>query len=173
MRRPFNPANLARSSSAETRWGPELPEYLKLTTGFALAVGGFVGFLHWTGRRIPVGVSLKDVLLTGVATHKLSRLLSKNKITSPLRAPFVKDECSIGAAEVEGAAKGDGMQKIIGELISCPYCLDVWVGTTFGCAMAVKPRLTRFVCGILSSITTSDFLHQAYCLMKKKNDSNA
>jgi hypothetical protein len=146
------------------------PEYLTLATGFAVALAGFWGYMRCSGRKIPGGVSLGDVLLTGVATHKLSRLLSKNKITSPLRAPFVKDECRTGSAEVEGQPRGEGMQKIVGELISCPYCLDVWVGTSLGCGMVVKPRLTRFVCGILSSITTSDFLHQAYCIMKATNE---
>jgi Protein of unknown function (DUF1360) len=39
--------------------------------------------------------------LFGVATHKLSRLLAKDKVTAPLRAPFAEFEDEGGPAEVD------------------------------------------------------------------------
>ena len=48
-----------------------------------------------------------DVVLLRIATHKLSRVVAKDLVTSPFRAPFVRFETSAGAGEVEEEARGD------------------------------------------------------------------
>jgi len=58
--------------------------YLTVMAVFASLVAGAVGLAAATGRRLPNGMSPFDVLL---GTHKLSRILSKDAVTSPLRAP--------------------------------------------------------------------------------------
>jgi hypothetical protein len=40
-------------------------------------------------------------VLLGVATYKLSRLISSDRVTSPLRAPFVEYVEPAGASEVK------------------------------------------------------------------------
>jgi hypothetical protein len=39
---------------------------------------------------LPERISFPDLLLLGVATHKLSRVIAKDRVTSPLRAPFTE-----------------------------------------------------------------------------------
>src|SRR3954451_25372422 len=84
-----------------------------------------------TGRALPERPSLGDVALISVATHKLSRLISKEAVTSPLRAPFMEYKRPHGGAEVgeEVRDQGSALRHSIGELISCPFCLAVWVST--------------------------------------------
>src|SRR6266496_4439719 len=43
--------------------------------------------------RLPKRFSLLDLALLGIATHKLSRIIAKDRITGVLRAPFVDYIC--------------------------------------------------------------------------------
>ena len=72
-----------------------------------------------------------DVVLLSIATHKLSRLLSKDAVTSPLRAPFTRYDHPIGSGEVTEQVRdqGSSTRHAVGELLSCPFCLAVWVAT--------------------------------------------
>src|SRR3954454_22044278 len=53
----------------------------------------FFFFFFWrarSGRSFPERVGAGDLLMAGVATHKLSRIVSKDRVTAPLRAPFTE-----------------------------------------------------------------------------------
>ena len=44
----------------------------------------------------------------------------------------------------------DGLRHSIGELITCPFCLDVWIAAGFTIGLVFAPRLTRLVAAALS-----------------------
>jgi len=113
-------------------------------------------------QRLPRRFGLLDVALLGIATHKLSRLLAKDRITGILRAPFVSYIRSAGAGEVEEEPRGRGIQRGIGTLISCPYCMGPWCATALAFGVLFAPRIGRFFVGILTAVTVSDFLHRGY-----------
>ncbi len=117
-------------------------------------------------NRFPRRFSLLDLALLGVATHKLSRIVSKDRVTGILRAPFVTYIRSAGAGEVEEEARGCGIQRGIGNLVSCPYCMGPWSATALAFGFLFAPRATRFFAGILGSVALSDFLHRAYVAAK-------
>jgi hypothetical protein len=50
----------------------------------------------------------------------------------------------------------------IGELLTCPFCLDMWVATGFAIGLVFAPRLTRFVAATFTALTGADFLQLAY-----------
>jgi Protein of unknown function (DUF1360) len=137
------------------------PQYALLLSLYSAALGGF---LLWRQRTkgLPTRISATDLLLIGVATHKGSRLLAKDKVTAPLRRPFAAYEAPAGPGEVEDTPRGTGLRYAIGELLVCPYCLGQWVATAFACGLLVAPRLTRFIASILAVVTASDFLQVAY-----------
>jgi Protein of unknown function (DUF1360) len=109
-----------------------------------------------------------DLALLAIATHKLSRIIAKDRITGVLRAPFVSYIRSAGAGEVEEEPRGRGMQRGIGNLISCPYCVAPWCATALAFGLVFAPRLTRFFVGIFASVAASDFLHRAYLKLKQE-----
>lgn len=129
---------------------------------FSALAGLFALLLKASGRSFPDRVPLSDVLLLGAASHKISRLLAKDKVTSPLRAPFTRYEGRAGPAEVEEEPRGSGLQRTVGEMISCPYCLDVWVAAALSAGLVVLPRPTRLICAVFSAVALSDFLQGAY-----------
>jgi hypothetical protein len=121
-----------------------------------------------SGRELPERVEAADLATIGVASHKLSRLIAKDKVTSPLRAPFTEYEGEAGPSELEESSRGTGARKAIGELLVCPYCLDLWVVSAFAIGLLVAPRLTRFLAAVFSALTISDFLQIAYKAAEEK-----
>jgi hypothetical protein len=111
---------------------------------------------------------LLDLALLGIATHKLSRIVAKDRITGIIRAPFVNYIRGAGTGEVEEEPRGRGFQRGIGHLISCPYCMAPWCATALSFGLLFTPRLTRFFAGILVSVTASDFLNRAYARIKQE-----
>jgi hypothetical protein len=103
-----------------------------------------------------------DVALLGVATHKLSRIVTKDFVAAPLRAPFTRRREAEGAAEVHDEPRGSTLSKTVGYLLTCPYCFGVWISTGLNTLLLLRPRQTRFVLRMLASDTLSDFLHLSY-----------
>jgi hypothetical protein len=136
-----------------------LVPYGLLTGAYAAAVGAFL----WRFRdRLPREISPRDLALIGVASHKTSRTIAKDKVTAPLRAPFTEHEGDASPGELEESPRGVGMQHTVGELISCPFCLDQWVATGYAAGLVVAPRATRFVAAVMATVAISDFLQIAY-----------
>jgi hypothetical protein len=115
-----------------------------------------------TGRGLPERFSVGDIALLGVATHKLSRTIAKEKVAAPIRAPFTEYEHSGAPGEVEERPRGSGPRRAVGELLACPYCISQWVGTAFAAGLVVTPRLTRFIAAIFSGVAITDFLQLLY-----------
>jgi hypothetical protein len=99
-----------------------------------------------------------DIGLLAVATAKLSRLLARDRVTSPLRAPFTRFEDFASADEVEESPRGTGPRRAIGELVTCPWCLAQWVGTGVVVSWLLAPRATRLVCAGLTVVTAADLV---------------
>jgi hypothetical protein len=136
-----------------------LVPYGLLTGAYAAAVGAFL----WRFRdRLPNEISPRDLALIGVASHKTSRTIAKDKVTAPVRAPFTEHEGDAGPGELDESPRGVGMQHTVGELIVCPFCLDQWVATGYAAGLVVAPRATRFVAAIMATVAISDFLQIAY-----------
>ena len=112
--------------------------------------------------RLPENIDAGDVALIGVASHKLSRLISKDKVTAFIRAPFTEYEGSGGPGELEESVRGTGLRQGIGELLACPYCLGLWVSAGMHVGLLFAPKTTRVVASTFTALTISDFLQIAY-----------
>lgn len=140
--------------------------YAALLGLFAGLVGGFSAWLRATGRELPERVPASDLALVAVATHKASRLIARDRVTSAVRAPFTEVEG--GDRGREERPVGHGPRRAIGELVLCPYCLSVWIASAFAAGLVVAPRPTRWAAGILTTVFGSDVLQIAY---KKAEES--
>lgn len=129
--------------------------------GLLVALAGVVAAA--TGRRLPERWSLQDLATVTVGAHKLSRTISKDAVTSPLRAPFARYAGSGGPAEVmEETRHGSALRHSLGELLTCPFCLDMWVATAFVIGLVFAPRPTRLIAGTFTALAGADFLQLAY-----------
>jgi hypothetical protein len=136
--------------------------HLALVVIYNVLVGGFFLSRARSGKGFPERIGVGDLLLAGVATHKLSRVIAKDRVTAPLRAPFTEFEEEGGPGEVEEKPRGSGVRRAIGELLVCPFCMAQWVATAILAGLTTVPRTTRFVCSIFAAVTISDFLQIFY-----------
>lgn len=132
------------------------------TASLLVFTAGLGGVLMWVTRRKATLPTLLDVALLGVATHKLSRIVSKDFVTAPLRAPFTRRDAPEGAGEVHDEPRGAGPRRTIGYLLTCPYCLGPWIATGLSGFLLAYPLQTRFVMRVLAAVTVSDYLHLSY-----------
>ena len=139
------------------------------TRDYAALVAVFNGLLAtaFLARKcsrepLPERVDPKDLALFALATQKLSRVITKDKVTSAFRAPFTEVEGKGGPGEVEERAKGRGLRRAIGELLTCPFCLGTWIASGFIYGYIFVPRISRTLASIFAVSSLADFLQQLY-----------
>ncbi|MET9443754.1 DUF1360 domain-containing protein [Streptomyces sp. NPDC006610] len=143
--------------------------------GYLAAMGGFTAYtaawaaaVRLRGRPLPERPVPWDVVLTSVATFRLSRLLSKASVTSPLRAPFTTYAGPQGPAELHEEAREEDGRGTVGELVTCPFCLSVWVASTLTAGQLLWPRATRTAMGALTALAGADALQLAYSVLSDR-----
>jgi hypothetical protein len=127
----------------------------------AVAGGGLAAAVRT--RKLPDRVAPADLALGAVATFKLSRLLARSTVTSPIRAPFTRYEGLSGPAELAEEVRGTGLRKAVGELLTCPFCLAHWIATGYGFGLVFAPRATRFAASVLAVEAATEQLQLAHC----------
>ena len=145
-----------------------LVSYAALTGIFAALAAVFSAWVRHSGRELPERIAAADLALATVATHKASRLLAKDRVTSAFRAPFTRLQQEGGPGEVEEQARGHGLRRALGELLVCPYCLSMWIATACAAGLLIVPRPTRWAASVLTVVFGSDVLQAGY---KKLEDS--
>jgi Protein of unknown function (DUF1360) len=164
---------LAQAEKARYSGGEERPlgGYLAAMGVYAAVTGTMAVITRLTRREIPDGLPARDVLLSAVATHKLSRLIAKDPVTSPLRAPFTVYQGQEGPAELTEEVRGQGAQKAVGELITCPLCIDMWVATGLMAGYIYLPRATRLAVDTLAVLAGADLLQFGYSWLQEQEQS--
>jgi hypothetical protein len=159
----------ARRQGAEYRNGADRPlaGYLSLTSVYASGTVAAALAARLLGRPAPRSFSPWEVVQLAAATHKLSRLIAKDPVTSPLRAPFTRFEGVSAPSELHEEVRGHGLQHSAGELLSCPMCLGQWVATAFTAGLVLAPVPTRLALATFTAVAGSDFLQHAYAWLQQ------
>jgi hypothetical protein len=142
-----------------------LGAYAVLAAAYAGLFGGGLVAAVRSGHGLPRDVGVGDLALYGVATHRLSRLLSREKVARFARAPFteVDEDATCPPGEMaEHPREAHGMRQAVGELVSCTMCLDQWIAGGFVVAHVWAPRPTRLAASALAIKSVADALHLAY-----------
>jgi len=144
--------------------GEDIPlfSYGVLAGVFNLVFALFLLVARVTGRPIPERIEARDIALLGMAAHKVSLVGSQDAVTSPLRAPFTELQEKESPKKIDEKPRGEGLQRSVGELLTCKFCLSVWVASFFTYGLVLVPRLTRLVAAVFAIVTVSDHLHQIY-----------
>ncbi|MGD1173225.1 DUF1360 domain-containing protein [Mycobacterium seoulense] len=134
--------------------------------GLVVVVATVVALL--SGRTLPERWRIQDLITVTLGTHKLSRTLAKDAVTSPLRAPFTRYAGTGGPAEVKEEVRNESqLRHSLGELLTCPFCLDMWVATGFAIGLVFAPRFTRLIAGVFTVLAGADFLQLGYAMAQR------
>lgn len=163
---PPQPPN-QHQASPFAEYGADWPlgGYAVLLAGYAALFG--IPLLTARERRLPSELGIRDLLLLGIATHKLTRIATRDWVTAPLRAPFTEFKENEGAGEVAEKSRGQGLQRAVGDLLTCRWCFAPWVAGALMGGLALHPRQTRVVMETFSAVALSDFMQFAYDAVRK------
>jgi hypothetical protein len=158
----------ARREKAEYAAGEDRPlgSYLGTIGVYAVTTGA----LALLGRRMrdrPPAIGFGDLALMTITTHKVARLIAKDPVTSPLRAPFTRYSGTAGPAELSEEVRGKGIRHAVGELITCPFCTAQWVATAYAAGLVFAPDATRLAGATMTAVAGSDWLQLAYARLQQ------
>ena len=146
---------------------PKPAAYLPLLGAYAAFSGAMAFAVRRTRMSEPQPA---DVVLLGVATFKLSRLVAKDKVMQPVREPFVESVEPGAGAELNSRPAGTGVRRALGELLTCPFCLSVWIATALTAMFAVSPRAARLVASGLAAVAVADSSQYAYSGLRRATE---
>jgi Protein of unknown function (DUF1360) len=90
----------------------------------------------------------------GIAAFALTKALSREKVETWMRRPFVDER--------EQRPKGRRLRYAVGELLSCTRCLGAWSALGLTALRVSRPRESRVVTTVLATNAVNDWLFAAF-----------
>lgn len=138
-------------------------------TSYALLMAVYTALFGWVASRVgrsqaPAEMpGPRDLFVLALASFQLSRLLTYDKVTSVIRAPFI--ESGQGPMHPEGTqeeATGSGLRLAIGQLFTCSPCMSAWAGALNTYALTLFPRTGRLYLLVLAATGMSTLLNPLF-----------
>lgn len=158
------------SPEEATENGPSFPEdtrpggyYALLIGAYQALFGGFIVLYRNKSNRLEQITPL-DFVLLGLATLRVSKVISEDEITEVVRTPLV---------ERRGGGKqprGHGFRWALGRLVLCPTCTGTWVAAFLGYSLHLFPRYTRPFLAIMSASGFEQFTDALLSLVYADRD---
>jgi Protein of unknown function (DUF1360) len=145
---------------------PPYGAYAGITGTFVAGLAGAALLARLLGREQPEGSAL-DLVVLSAATFKAARTISRDEVTSFLRAPFVEGEAHTG--EEEPSETGD-LQQAIGELVTCSRCVGTWAAAGLTAMEVLAPRAGRMLTWTLAAAGANDFLQAGFAALTSKSN---
>jgi hypothetical protein len=132
--------------------------YAKVMAAYTAVVGTAALVARRRRLRLPERIAPYDLAVLALATHRLAGLITKDAVTSPLRAPFTRYEGVAGPGQLNEGVRGDGLRHAVGELLTCPFCLGQWAATGLVIGTVFAPKATRLVASAFAAVDLAHFL---------------
>jgi hypothetical protein len=130
----------------------EPADYAVLSAGYGTLLGALVLGARGRGEA----VRGDEIPALGLATFALAKLISKEKVETWVREPFL-EETPQGRRP-----KGSGMRYAVGELLSCTRCVGAWSSLALVGLRVARPREARVVTAVLATSALNDFLQTGF-----------
>jgi hypothetical protein len=135
---------------------------LVATYSGALATAGLLARL--LNRDVATSSGL-DFALLAAANFKAARTISRDKVTSFVREPFVEGDAYDGEEE---RPAGEGLQRAVGELVTCTRCIGTWTAAGLTSIQILAPRFGRLLTWSLAASAANDFLQAGFSALTEK-----
>jgi hypothetical protein len=107
-----------------------------------------------------------EFLPLGVATFALAKLITKEKVESWVREPFVEE-----LPDGERRPKGRRMRYAVGELLTCSRCLGAWSSLALVGLRVTRPREARIVTTVLGASAVNDWMQAGFTYVCAKGNA--
>ncbi len=130
---------------------------LTLISLFLSSLAAFSSRLARRGEHL--GLRPFDLLLLGLSSFRVGRMIAYEGVAAPLRDPFTEvapDPSGTGKTVV---AQGSGVRRVVGELLSCPICTGTWVAAGLVYGIQLLPVPTRVFLWITSTTGVAEIVY--------------
>ena len=135
-------------------------DYALLTATYSALLGTLVLAARGQGEetlRPPEFVPL------GVAAFALTKVVSREKIETWMREPFVEER------PTGRRPKGRRLRYAAGELLCCTRCLGAWSALGLTALRVTRPREARVVTTVLATSAINDWLFAGFSWLTSKS----
>jgi Protein of unknown function (DUF1360) len=139
---------------------PPYEAYAAIAGSFVAALGAVAALT----RRSPPATTL-ELFALSAATFKAARTLSREKVASFVREPFVEGHAELGEREQPA---GEGFQRALGELVTCTRCVGTWSAAALASTQMLTPRFGRALTWTLAASAANDFLQAGFAALCAK-----
>jgi hypothetical protein len=139
--------------------------YRVLSAAFGSGLLGLAGATALL-RRFKVPLLPLDLITLGLAAHKIALIVTKERVTMPLRSPFTAQADHGREGGHASTPRGHGMQRALGELLTCPHCIAPWIALGLVTGHVIAPLPTRAVTTLFCTVALADAFQQAYAWME-------
>jgi hypothetical protein len=108
-------------------------------------------------------VTALELTLLAAASFKAARAISRERVGSVMREPFVEDERPVGS----------GTRRAFGELVTCTRCIGTWAAAGLVATETAAPRFGRVLTLTLAAGAGNDFLQAAFAALCNREFSGA
>jgi hypothetical protein len=146
---------------------PDRPPY----EAYAALIATYSGLLMTAGllgrllKRSPIDHTALDFALLAAANFKAARTISRDRVTSFVREPFVEGEAYDGEDE---RPAGTGLQRAVGELVTCTRCIGTWTAAGLTSVQILAPRFGRLLTWSLAASAANDVLQAGFSALTAK-----
>ena len=130
---------------------------LTLISVFLAVLATFAGRV--VRRDQDVALKPFDLLMLGLSSFRVGRMIAFEGVAAPLREPFTETRPDTSGAGVTVVAAGAGWRRVLGELVSCPICVGTWVAAGLVYGLHLLPRPTRVLLAIMSTTGVAELCY--------------
>ena len=140
------------------------PEDYAVATIFLTGLGSVIVLAR---RRHAEGVAAippRDLPALALATFALADTVVNEKVSTWLRQPFVEED----GEHHPVAPKGRGMQRALGELLTCTRCAGTWGALVLVGLRAASPVAGRATTNVLALAGANDLMQSGFRLLVER-----
>ncbi len=149
------PADAPDHASVHDPDQPGPAEYGALNAVFGAALTGVIVATRGREEEARSLLGAELVPLTA-ATFAIAKVISREKIGTWVREPFVDDPAG------RKRPRGGSVRKAVGELVTCSRCLGAWTALGLVTLRITHPRTGRTVTAIFATAGFNDFAQAAF-----------
>lgn len=141
-------------------------DYAILEGAFAIGLGGVIALTRRRERDGSPVIAPTELPLLALATFALADVVAKEKVSTWLREPFVRESAEHKAEGPEGT----GLRHAVGELLTCPRCMGTWSALGLVGLRTASPSAGRVVTGVLALTGVNDVLQSGFRLLAERTN---
>ena len=154
---------MSDSNGASAGPKTEPVDYAALNIAFAALLAGVAAAAR---RQDEDPMSGAELIPVGAATFTLAKAISRERIGTWARAPFVDEEAG-------RKPRGRRLRRAVGELVTCSRCMGAWSALGVVGLRALNPRAGRTVTNVLAAAAINDWLQAAFRLLCEQSNATA